>query len=423
MTASPSLDSLLAILAAADVEFIVVGALAAVAQGAPVTTHDIDIVHRRTPENLARLVAVLVDQLDARYRGHYERVLRPTAAILAGTGHSLLQTSLGPLDVLGAIEGGRDFDALLPNTIEIVISGHRARVLDLAMLVELKRESTRDKDRLTLPILEETLRRRHPRARQDSTTDWRNHPLCGPSSKWPPLFWGPEAFNPDAWRDLTPLFDPADEIAAILDALGDSSDVVDVGGGTGLITQAVARVVPVLVIEPSAVQRDHLPAGITAREGRIEVLPLPEHAYDAALATWVLQYTDDPMRAVAELARVARRRVVIVQGAPSNELIDVYNVEAGIAGELHAHHGFLLAGAAELLERAGFVVEMTHVSIACTPRDARSLAETFARMHWWKHPELARIIDTTTPVIEALLRSKGFVTDDAVVLLATRATS
>jgi hypothetical protein len=47
--ASPSLESLLATLATSDVEFIVVGMLAAVAQGAPVTTHDLDIVHRRTP--------------------------------------------------------------------------------------------------------------------------------------------------------------------------------------------------------------------------------------------------------------------------------------------------------------------------------------------------------------------------------------
>ena len=82
--ASPSLESLLATLATSDVEFIVVGMLAAVAQGAPVTTHDLDIVHRRTPENVARLIDLLVNKLDARYRGRPD-VLRPTAEILAGT--------------------------------------------------------------------------------------------------------------------------------------------------------------------------------------------------------------------------------------------------------------------------------------------------------------------------------------------------
>jgi hypothetical protein len=155
--ASPSLESLLETLAKSDVEFIVVGLLAAVAQGAPVTTHDLDIVHRRTPENIAKLVDVLVNKLDTRYRGRTD-VLRPTAEILAGPGHSLLRTNLGPLDVLGAIEGGRDYDALLPASRPIEISGHPVYVLGLATLIELKRGSTRLKDQLVLPILEETLR-------------------------------------------------------------------------------------------------------------------------------------------------------------------------------------------------------------------------------------------------------------------------
>lgn len=252
-------------------------------------------------------------------------------------------------------------------------------------------------------------------------TDWRGHPLCGPASAWPARFWGPESFNPEAWRELAPLFDPTAEIAAILDALGDSRDVVDVGGGTGLLTQAVARHMPVLVIEPSAVQRDHLPPGITAREGRIEALPLADHAYDAALASWVLQYTDDPLRAVGELARVARRRVVIVQGAPSNQLVGVYNVEAAIAGGAAAHHGFLLASAAELLERAGYAVELAHVPIACrSPAGPRAFAEIFARLHWWQHPRLAEIVDATEPVLAKALDARGYVTDDAVVLCARR---
>jgi hypothetical protein len=156
---SPSLRTLLAKLASSDVEFILVGMLAAVAQGAPVTTHDVDIVHRRTAENLDRLVDLLVNTLDARYRERSGRVLRPTIEILAGPGHSLLMTNLGPLDVLGAIEGGRDYEALLPRSDRIEISGHPVHVLGLATIIELKRDSTRMKDRLVLPVLEETLRR------------------------------------------------------------------------------------------------------------------------------------------------------------------------------------------------------------------------------------------------------------------------
>jgi hypothetical protein len=62
------LTSLIEVLLDEKVEFVLVGALAAVAQGAPVTTHAVDIVHARTPENLDRLMTAL-GKLGARYRG------------------------------------------------------------------------------------------------------------------------------------------------------------------------------------------------------------------------------------------------------------------------------------------------------------------------------------------------------------------
>ena len=55
----PDLTTLLARLASSGVELVVVGGLAAVAQGAPLTTQDVDVVHRRTPENVDRLLAIL----------------------------------------------------------------------------------------------------------------------------------------------------------------------------------------------------------------------------------------------------------------------------------------------------------------------------------------------------------------------------
>ncbi len=160
--ASPpgELTTLLARLAAAHVDFVLVGGLAAVAQGAPITTHDVDIVPRRTPDNVERLLAFLTS-IDARYRGRQE-VLRPTPAALLGVGHSLLMTDLGPLDVLGAIEEGRTFEDLVPQALEINVGAQRIRVLPLSMLAELKRRSTHPKDRYTLAILEETLRQQNP---------------------------------------------------------------------------------------------------------------------------------------------------------------------------------------------------------------------------------------------------------------------
>jgi hypothetical protein len=81
---------------------VVVGGVAAVLNGAPISTLDLDIVHARSEENLDRLLAALTE-LDARYRDLTGRVLRPERSALAGDGHHLLITSYGPLDVLGQI--------------------------------------------------------------------------------------------------------------------------------------------------------------------------------------------------------------------------------------------------------------------------------------------------------------------------------
>ncbi|HEY7371524.1 MAG TPA: hypothetical protein VIF57_05045 [Polyangia bacterium] len=153
------LTSVLGVLLAERVDFVLVGALAAVAQGAPLTTHDVDIVHARTPQNLERLMAALV-KLNARYRGRpADAPLPPDRKALATTGHSLFMTDLGPLDCLGAIEGGRTYDDLAPLSVEVDMDG-RLLVLQLETIVELKKQSTEAKDRQQVPVLEETLRRR-----------------------------------------------------------------------------------------------------------------------------------------------------------------------------------------------------------------------------------------------------------------------
>jgi hypothetical protein len=152
------LTTLLTRLAAAQVDFVLVGALAAVAQGAPLTTHDVDIVHHRTPDNVDRLLTFL-QSVHGRHRGHGAgSVLPPTRSALLGPGHSLLSTDLGPLDVLG-IEGGRAYEDLLTDAIVLDVAAQRVRVLGLRALAELKRGSTHPKDRYTLAVLDETLRR------------------------------------------------------------------------------------------------------------------------------------------------------------------------------------------------------------------------------------------------------------------------
>jgi hypothetical protein len=154
------LPALLAKLCDAGVEFIIVGGAAAVVQGAPITTNDLDIVHRRTPENVARLLEVLL-KLDATMRYDLaNRGLRPTAEMLAGKGQINLSTSLGPIDPLCELDEGIGYEELLAHSQSVIDEGRPLRVLDLPTLIAVKAKAGRPKDRIVLPILIATLQER-----------------------------------------------------------------------------------------------------------------------------------------------------------------------------------------------------------------------------------------------------------------------
>jgi len=154
---NPNLSLALDELLKAGVDFILVGGLAAVVQGAPVTTMDVDIVHNQSPENIDKLLAFL-DSVDAFYRRLDDKLIKPKRDELSGKGHALFTTRLGPIDVLAVIEEGRSYNDLLDYTVKIDFRGHTLRVLDLKMLIDLKKNSTDLKDKQRLPVLKATLR-------------------------------------------------------------------------------------------------------------------------------------------------------------------------------------------------------------------------------------------------------------------------
>ena len=155
MPALPTL--ILEKLAEAGIDFILVGGLASVTQGAPITTVDVDIVHAQTDENIDKLISLL-RSLDAHYRGRPDhKRIEPQKHHLMSRGHQLLATTLGPLDVLGVIEEGRAYAQLLQDAIEIDFRGYRIKVLKLEAILRFKRSSKRPKDRQVVPILEATL--------------------------------------------------------------------------------------------------------------------------------------------------------------------------------------------------------------------------------------------------------------------------
>lgn len=152
---APSFLDLLTTLRGHDVDFIVIGGVCAVLHGAPVSTFDLDLVHSREPENLTKLVVALRD-VDAHYREKPERI--PEERLLLGPGHHLLMTNLGPLDLLGTVKDGREYDDLIERTEVIQLdTGEEITILDLPTLIELKTLMSGDRDRAVLPVLRRVL--------------------------------------------------------------------------------------------------------------------------------------------------------------------------------------------------------------------------------------------------------------------------
>ena len=122
------------------VEFIVVGGLAAVLNGAPVDTYDVDLVYSRVPENVGRLLKLLGE------------------SHLAGSGHLNLLTRYGPMDLLAQIGQGLGFAELLAGSNEMEIgAGVRVRVVNLETVISVKEYLGSEKDLAALPVLRRTL--------------------------------------------------------------------------------------------------------------------------------------------------------------------------------------------------------------------------------------------------------------------------
>jgi hypothetical protein len=159
---------LLAVLRRHRVRFVLVGGVAAVVEGAPLSTLDVDVVHDRSSNNVRRLMGALAE-LAAHYRTRPELNRAPTQADLSGPGHHLLATKFGPLDVLGVIGNDRRFESLIRTARRRKVGSFFVWVLDLKTQIAIKEELGFSKDRAALPILEETLRLagvRHRRRRR-----------------------------------------------------------------------------------------------------------------------------------------------------------------------------------------------------------------------------------------------------------------
>ncbi len=132
-----------------EVEFCVIGAVAAWLQGSPAVTLDLDVMPRCGLDNAERLAAAL-NSLDARPLGSDTSVELEGADFL-GWQTQRFDTDAGPLDVVpnaAAIGGFEDVA-----TIELALGDLSVRVITIDEVIASKEKLGRPKDTAALPAL------------------------------------------------------------------------------------------------------------------------------------------------------------------------------------------------------------------------------------------------------------------------------
>ncbi|MES1258447.1 MAG: methyltransferase domain-containing protein, partial [Acidobacteriota bacterium] len=191
-------------------------------------------------------------------------------------------------------------------------------------------------------------------------------------------------------RDYAELRRPDQRIASIIDkTLRDAGSVVNVGAGAGSY-EPLSRTV--LAVEPSEVMIRQRPAGAAACfQGWAEALPVKTVSVDAAMAVLTVHHWTDLERGLSEMARVARKRVVVLTWVPDARpfwLTEDYFPEiAAIDRKI-----FLSTSAlTKMLER---VIGQVHIEPAPIPHDC---TDGFLGAYW-RRPESYLSIDARSAI-------------------------
>jgi len=126
-------------LAGHDVDFMIVGLSAALLQGAPAVTQDIDLWFRdlRDPGIRKALKAV---------GGSYVASIGLNPPLFAGKAVALF-------DVVLTMHGLGSFDNESKHTVDVPLGGVTVKVLAIERVIASKEAANREKDRLVLPVL------------------------------------------------------------------------------------------------------------------------------------------------------------------------------------------------------------------------------------------------------------------------------
>ncbi len=155
MPAALDPQCLFSTLAEHEVDYVLIGGLAAVLHGSTAMTNDADILPDSRMENLERLGRAL-RALDARLRvdGDPDGIsFDPHPSLIASMAMLNMTTRCGDLDLTFTPAGLDGFAGVSERSVTFEVDGLRIRVAALADIIRSKEAAARPKDHATLPIL------------------------------------------------------------------------------------------------------------------------------------------------------------------------------------------------------------------------------------------------------------------------------
>ncbi|KAB2842619.1 hypothetical protein F9K50_01645 [bacterium] len=137
-----------------QVEFLLIGGVAAIGHGMTHSTNDLDICYKRSPENFRAIVKALGPS--------HPRLRVPGGAVpflfdektLSNGINFTLETDWGDLDLLGDVPGTGNYEALSPRAVITRFYDYELRTISLDDLIKAKQTAGRNKDKLHLMELE-----------------------------------------------------------------------------------------------------------------------------------------------------------------------------------------------------------------------------------------------------------------------------
>jgi hypothetical protein len=128
-----------------EIEYILIGGLAASVHGSARFTSDIDILYKRNKENIVKIVSALKN-IKPYLRGAPKGLpfLLEEKTLEAGLNFTLT-TELGYLDLFAEIPGGK-YDEVIQETFLVDVFEKKIICVNLKELIRLKKASGRPKD-------------------------------------------------------------------------------------------------------------------------------------------------------------------------------------------------------------------------------------------------------------------------------------